>query len=119
MSKLCQHIWNDKTYPADLHEVGLLFTHLILLPGSLRGQDPVHREEYMVGRISDCFESLIGAMEVSGHHDEACGLMGRVLFADIDDIMRLTDGLDIRSWDDVLNSRAGRRLREFRESMDV
>jgi len=91
---------------------------LILLPGSLRGQDPVHREEYMVGRISDCFESLIGAMEVSGHHDEACGLMERVLFADIGDIICLVDGLDIRFWDDALNSRAGRRLKAFRESTD-
>ena len=118
MSKLSQHIWNDKTYPADLHGVGLLFTHLILLPGSLRGQDPVHREEYMVGRISDCFESLIGAMEVSGRREEACGLMERVLFADIEDIMRLVDGLDIRFWDDALNARAERRLKAFRESTD-
>ena len=118
MSKLSQHIWNDRSYPADLHEAGLLFTRLILLPGSLRGQDPVHREEYMVGRISDCFESLIGAMEVSGHREEACGLMDRVLFADIEDIMRLVYGLDIRLWDDVLNSRAGRRLKAFRESTD-
>ena len=117
MSKLCQHIWNDRSYPANLHEAGLLFTHLILLPGSLRGQDPVHREEYMAGRISDCFESLIGAMEVSGHHDEACGLMERVLFADLDEVMDSVSGLDIKLWDDVLNSRAEMRLKAFRESI--
>ena len=118
MSKLSQHIWNNKTYPADLHRAGLLFTHLILLPGSLRGQDPVHRMEYMVGRISDCFESLIGAIEASGHNEEACALMERVLLADIDEIMDSVGGLDIRFWDEVLNSSAERRLRAFKESID-
>ena len=43
---------------------------------------------------------MFGAIEVSGHHEEACGLMERVLFADLDEVMDSVGGLDIRFWDE-------------------
>ncbi len=118
MTKICQFIWNDKSYPPALHKSRLLFTDLILIPNSVVHQDRIHKLEYIVPRVSDCFEALIGALEVTGYIGEAESMMDRVLLADMSTVVDEIGKYNINVWDDYLNGIADRKIREFRAMID-
>ncbi|MBR6038317.1 MAG: hypothetical protein IKP53_06285 [Candidatus Methanomethylophilaceae archaeon] len=72
MSKLCQHLWNNKTYPFCIMENGADFHNLILVSKSDRSQDVENKLNHIASVVSDCYEALIGALEISTSF-ETCG----------------------------------------------
>ena len=65
MSKLCQNLWNDKTYPFCLAEQGMDFHYLIFMPKSEENQSKEHRVDFIASVVSDCFEAIVGALSLS------------------------------------------------------
>ena len=115
MSKICQNLWNDKTYPYCLLQSGMDFHHLILLPKSEENQDFKHRVDYITSVVQDCFEAFIGALELTCKPEIYTNLIDNVLLEDIDSLVHKVSQLDIKQWDKCLNDLAEQRITSYKE----
>lgn len=84
MSKICQNLWNDKTYPSCILDSGFDFIGLLLLPGSVQNQDIGRKVDYLASVVSDSFEAFVGALEIIGRQDEWKSVIDKVLLFGID-----------------------------------
>ena len=110
MSKICQNLWNDKTYPYALLNSGMNFHYLVLMPKSEENQDRGHKTDFIASMVSDCFEALIGALELTCLPEVYEGVIDRVLLRDVDTLVQEVSKLDIREWDNYLNKIANKRI---------
>ena len=115
MSKLCQNLWNDKTYPYFLLQYGMDFHHLILLPKSEENQDSEHKVNYLASVVSDCFEAFIGALELTCKPEVYMDLIDKVLLDRLDPLVNEVSQLDIKQWDQRLNDLAKKRIDSYKE----
>ena len=115
MTKICDHLWNNRVYPERLWASGLNLTELILIPSSEASQKPGHVASYVTSVTSDCFEALVGALELTGNTSEAERVTDTVL---LDGLHRVTSRLErkpVAEWDAILNKRAKEMEERFRQ----
>ncbi len=117
MSKICHYLWNDKCYPESLRLYGASFTDIILMPNSEKNQGREHKTSYVASVTADCFEALIGALDISGFHDESESFMKHILTEGLFDLVNHLQTLPIEKWDYHLNCLANEKVNSFKSAL--
>lgn len=71
MTYISEHLWSNRTYPECMYEAGINTAYLLRVGNSLKHQKGKAKADQIHTLISNSFEALVCALDLSGYGDAA------------------------------------------------